>query len=332
MIKDIIDFSPQELNSFLLEKFNLNLYPFSCFLKSVISLSFVQSEFKPSPAYEHFLKQEEMRIEKFAPAIKELELERINHLKQQYYSGIKIKLNYGQYDPKVLRGLKKRLLNLKKKIIETMIDFDVYFEGESDQRKRYKTMSHEEFEKRFTYEYELESFFSLVDDYIADIDNNLDVLKKGIPTNKRNLLISMWALFLIEKNQKPDWTILVDIFNWFWKILFPYKLYEDLKPPKKDEFINPDYLKNQFYKYKKRWKTQYKFHRSWQIDMNGGIIVLGQQKNEIDYYDKRILDLFISGFARPNNKTFLPFLITYYKENPNFNNLIIFPDFSCFFM
>jgi len=63
---------------------------------------------------------------------------------------------------------------------------------------------------------------------------------------------------------------------------------------------------------------------------------LGQRENEIDYYDKRILDQFINGHAHPlrehDNETFLPFVIKLYKENPKFNNLIVFPDFSYLFI
>ncbi|MFX0135150.1 MAG: hypothetical protein ACFFDN_16020, partial [Candidatus Hodarchaeota archaeon] len=169
MGKDFIDFSPQELNSLLLEKFNLNLYPFSCFLESVIRHSYVQSKFKPDPAYEHFLKQEKKQAEAFGPSLKKSILESTRLLEERYYTGIKYKSLSNQYDTEILRGLKKRLLNLKKKIIETMIDFDASFYDETDQKRRYKIMSYEEFEKRFVFEYDLEDFFSLVDGYIAYI-------------------------------------------------------------------------------------------------------------------------------------------------------------------
>jgi len=334
MQKHITELTPQELNSFLLERLNLGLYPFSCFLERIISLNVVHFGFKPDPNYEKMLKEEKAQAERLYsnnPKIKELELDKIHSLEKEYNLGIKIKPIYELHDVKKLNSLKRRLLNLKKKIIETMIDCTVYFDGDTKQKERYKNVPYKEFEKTFAWEYELEPFlFGLVDQYISDIDEHLVLAKKGSPINKRNLLISMWVLFLIDRGKIIDWILLNDIFIWFWKKLSPYKLYKGLKPSQESD---SEYFKNQFYKHKKRWNVLYTAHgfRAW-WHARQQVIILGQLKNEIDRYPKMFLDYFINGTGKPldghDNKTFLPFVIKLYKENPNFNNMVIFPDYS----
>jgi len=345
MQKHLTELTPQELENFLLKKFDVGLYPFAFILISIFTRFRIRVNFFCDPEHEDFIKKEKIKTKKMNSPSKEFWLEKICRWEQDYYSGLRTKSIRKQYDAKVLNGLKKRFLNLKKRVIETIIDYDVLFLGKTDQKRQYNKIPYKEFENQFRNKYELESFFDLINKYLKQIDFNLRLAKRGISISKRNLAFAMWVFFLkdyesfLKKrnrripegyNKKIDWTVLSNLLDWFWRILSPYELYCDLKPHQ--NYSDPAYLENQFFKHKKRWGEYYRSYDFRHYATSRGAAVFGRKRNEINIIPKKLLEEVINKKNWPCreffNETFLPLVVDLSEKNPNFNYMLVFPDYS----
>ncbi len=318
--------SPSGLNEFLKERWNLDLWPFANLLFIVLEKSFIKS--KRNLKLTSFLK----------------------------------------YDSIELKSFKDKLLNLKKRITEMTQEINDVFWGDVARRElklhnlrnEDGKFPYENFEMIFFQEHAISEYFDLIDYYVWNIDRELKNRRPGPLINKRNLLASMWALYLKDENKKVDWDLLAKIIDWFWRILSSYKFYEGLKPQvwidrnsgDKIEQTFSDYLENQFLKYRQRWDIFYKEYLKYtkfqHLPNKKKAIIFGKKESETKFlisgkvpaYDR---DLKKEGkHLKPFMKSpeaileaFLPeddftsfVLKRFYKKGSNFNWIIIFPDFS----
>jgi len=128
-----------------------------------------------------------------------------------------------------------------------------------------------------------------------------------------------------------DWELLINIYKWFWKKLSDYKFYQILDPKAKE--LDPEYFKNQFYKFKDRWIEIYAYFK--RLSFEGVIIYFG--KNRIYYADSdapkgrpALNDWYLHYlfyWPREEKKAW-NFLKKLYSKNTNAFPLLIFPDLS----
>jgi len=260
---------------------------------------------------------------------------------------LKLESDLAKYDVAILKGLKEKYVNLKKRIIEIGIESDLYFYNDNTDKKLHKKWPTDKFEKRFVEEWQLESFFDLINWYIFDIDEELENRKPGPSINKRNLLASMWALYLKGSDKNIDWELFAELIDWFWKRFSKYKAYKDLKPQEwEDEKTGEieeqtfaDYLRNQFLKHKKRWENYYKRYMSYiyhqglmkEVWCDGKLaIIFGRKKNEINFIYPIIAQAYYRKecMVEKPDDTFIPFAEQFYKNDSYFDWVIIFPDYS----
>lgn len=71
--------------------------------------------------------------------------------------------------------------------------------------------------------------------------------RQGIGLSKKSIIAIGWCNQIANGGQKIDWTLLCDLYDWFWQRVAPYDYYREWDPGKGIE----DYLKNQFHRY--RW-------------------------------------------------------------------------------
>jgi len=280
MKKDFVDLTPRELNAYLKERCGIDIYQFS-----VLALEI----FKWKRIYPNI---------KSIPDIQNSDLWPKDYLDKPQYC-VRIS-NSAFTSPQFLFGLKKRLLNLEKKLISTMIEFEYVYYGKPKPKK-------EEIETSNLYRFELGDFISRLHYYENTIQELLDQRKIGAPVNRRNLLCACWALFLHEQKIKVDWSLFSDLLEWFWKRLEPYSLYRDFKPSKGE--ADPEYLKNQFFKQKKRWIKYYDAIRPlahMEIDKGvggGKVIVFGRNHNDLGSTYAYKIELSLRGIPKlPNTE------------------------------
>jgi hypothetical protein len=153
-----------------------------------------------------------------------------------------------------LDDYKKRFMNLKKKIIISLVEFELIV-TRSDlylnvgMKNLYRQMP-DSYEKQIIERYNLEPLF--------DINNDIEeliALSKPPKVIMRNYINLAWASILLRKNNKIDWVLIANLFDWFWAMLKKYTIYKELNPTN-EESTDPDYLYNQYYKIISRFRTK----------------------------------------------------------------------------
>lgn len=199
MDKHILELTPQELNSFLIEKYGFGLHPFA----SILFFHFGSGDYGKS--YQWPSKQECLET-------------------------------------------KRKLQNLKRKLIDIIIDYEE-FRGNIGIRKWFE-IDKKHIENTLSYDYKLVSFFKIIDKEINLISYLIKIKRKGSTIKITNLITSSWALLMQENNYDKDWELIADLLDWFWEIFKSYDNFKNLNP--KDKIADPEYLKNQFLRNKKR--------------------------------------------------------------------------------
>lgn len=224
MGKHLTELSAQELNSFLVEKYSFGLYPFALILEWINRIGDWSS-------WQHLPNRQQI-------------IHLINKTK-----------------------------NFKEKIIETMADIESYH-FQTHIKDLYEK-SKDEFLNRMNdrwikHGFDLIKFIDYLDGKKCFFEHMINKKRRGPPIKKQNLITSLWAHLIREtKNliKWEDWEIIASIFSWFSSLLHPYKIYEDcilkIENEEKEEEIelkiDCQYLKNEFYRNKKRSYEVFKF-------------------------------------------------------------------------
>jgi hypothetical protein len=280
MGKDFIDLTPSELNALLIKECGIDLFAFSEFAFEVVTWKKIFPERKLPPDILRLTERDGAKGDRSDLC------ERVSITEQG--------------DRQILIGLKARIVHLEKKIIETMLETEALLDLEP--RKKEQLKNKDEFEKKFAWEYDLESFFDLLWQHKDHIDNLLDKRKRGAPINRRNLLCSAWAQYLMEQNKVVNWNLLADLMDWFWVKFKPYEHYKDFKPTQ--EQTDPEHIKNQFYKQKKSWALYYGTirprvgHVKRTGNFRGEILVFGQRPKEVRGSRNQFMEYTIRGAGK----------------------------------
>lgn len=294
--------TPQELNSFLIGKYNFGLHPFALILWQILIGAYLTG-FVVAPNKETAL------------------------------------------------YIKEKLQNLKKKIINVMADSDKYLLEDSYLKNLYKK-DKKKAEGIVAKEYKLRFFFRTVNERIKYLNLDIKLRHPGAPIKKRNFIASSWAHLMQDNGYKIEWDIIADLLDWFWEILKPHDIYKELNP--KGEVLDLEYLRNQFYRNKKRslnffeeMKRRYS-HKNW-LDIQATVFLGEKSMSVLDYsilpdlyddycFNKEDIPIFeailagemdLSEFHPSWIKDAYDFFISkLYKNNPTSPPTIIFPDLS----
>jgi len=300
MEKDFVDHSPQELNSILIEKTGITLFPFADVLGALLYEQ--QKSGGEIPRLKKAGEIDRATLQDQKKRIKNL-INKIIEVLADYRFSIEGK-------PDLRNALKKNKEDAVK-LIEELYSLSGLFDLLTNK---------------------------LLNRIESDLTFKQILRGRGASIKPINLLISMWAL-LIQCGgryypitgfpESPflaalDWELLANIFCWFWKKLAPYEFYKSLQPSK-DVF--PEDLKSQFYKHKKRWISYFEYFYSVSFNKVGFIIYFG--KNGVDYSHRDLHALKkVTGYSL--NEKEVDFLERFFKPYVfgNLSHLIIFPDFS----
>jgi hypothetical protein len=284
MKKDFIDYTPQELNTFLKDRCDIDLFQLSSLALEIFRWKRIFPEIKVPP--EGILKFTGPQNDPWD------EPQYCLHISTSEY-----------IHPQILLSQKKQVINLEKKIFGVMLNFETtvfkYKKPSSEE------INSDEFKKFFLFRYGLEKFFGYLDYYKSLIDELLGQKRIGKPINRRNLLCACWALYFYEKKKTVSWILLADLLEWFWHKIEPYDFYHDFKPSHGQ--VDPGYLKNQFYKQKKRWIKHYDAIRPCVFmdkDIGGArIIVFGRNIYDLGGTFAYKIELSLRGISKlPNNE------------------------------
>lgn len=298
MKKNFIDLSPSELNTFLIKETGINLIFFSSLAFEVVRWKkiFPDKKLDPKTVNVRGCKGDEPEF-----------CHRISITQQD--------------DRQILISLRKKIVNLENKIIETMLESEILLHFEHRDKDQF--INKDEFKKKFAWEYDLEDFFDILFMDKCDIDDLLALNKTGAPINRRNLLCSIWARYMIEKNKVANWKIIANLMDWFWKKLVPYEIYKDFRPTQ--EQTDPEYLKNQFFKQKKRWEIYYRsiMPRVYtgddkETNFPGHIYVLGKRADQIEASMPYGMELCICGVGEMFPGKLWTQALDIYKSRANF--------------
>jgi len=309
MDKPFIELSPQELNSFLIEKYGFGLHPFAMILCFIL----FQGE---SYNYDYFLSSQ------------------------------------------LLLEFKKKLENLKKKIIDTILEFEstvLALPGFKAFYKRNKNKT----EEYIIEQYKLDKFLVKIDDRIEVIETITKNRQRGPSIKKRNLIVSLWGYLIQEIGNKIEWDVIAELLDWFWDKLKHYNIYKDLSP--KENYTDLEYLRNQFSRNKERSYQAFKLARKRVLSQDllnpKEVLIFGRhyytviKYQDLPYFYKKNKKVFYASYKESKLRPLLPNMIkqielqtknkellftafvfyasTIYKENPTYPHLIIFPDLSC---
>jgi hypothetical protein len=304
MSKHFSELSQQELNNFLIEKYDFGLQVFALIL------------------YHKLRRGDITRAESFP-------------------------------NKRVVLDVKNRLQNLRKRIIDVILDYEMYILENPDRKMLYK-IDNASAENMIVSEYNLKKFFDLIDNEIELFDQALESRLGGAPIKKRNLIASLWACLIQNKSNKIDWELIANLLDWFWERLKFYDIYKKLNPKGKVD-TDVEYLRNQFYRNKKRAydnfkelkleyfnndisniesiiffgkKSYMKMEYSFLLELEGSYrATLRSQKHKTfceDILSGKITKINLFGIFMAYNF----YAEKVYFENPKALPLIIFPDLS----
>lgn len=141
------------------------------------------------------------------------------------------------------RGL---LLALRKHIIKQIKEIEsITFIGDRSQT-----------EEEFFKSYDLEAFFDgYLNPRLAETMERENCHKphQGARITKKSILAAAWGSLIYENQQRMNWSLLADVYEWFWERLQNFPYYASIKPP--DDLVN--YLTVQYHRHRKEADSIY---------------------------------------------------------------------------
>jgi hypothetical protein len=263
MPKDFIDLTPGELSSKLSKECGFPLYPFAFFAFSVIREPIGKERFERRledgwdfPGWNNserrFRTEEEL-----------LEMMNVisspNPWKEAMNRAGLFSVDSGDQDREVLRCLKKKIVNLRDKILSTAkeIDelvYDVHYEGKGGDRDMAISWGAAELLCRLQDEYEKIAIWPS---------------PRGRPPSAKTEIACLWAELLRREGPQLRWPLIADLLDWFLARLFPHALYQSIFGS--SGASDPEHLKQKFYKQKERWKLiyDYRLRREFTVERPG---------------------------------------------------------------
>lgn len=145
-----------------------------------------------------------------------------------------------------LQRKRRLLLALRKHIIEQVKEIEsITFIGD-----RSKTAD------EFFKSYGLEAFFQgfLIPRLARTIEQeNCYEPRQGARITKKSILAAAWGSLIYQNGQRMNWSLLADVYEWFWERLHDFPYYSSIKPP--DDLVN--YLTVQYHRHKKEADSVY---------------------------------------------------------------------------
>lgn len=254
MPKDFISMTTGQLGSYLKKEHGLILYPFAFYLHSVIRAPIGRERPKRNlkegwnyPGWNvkkrRFMTKKELlelRSESDAPDPWEQEMNR---------AGLHVGESF-RFDREVLRGLQKKVVNLRDKIIETAWDIEdqvygVRREGKEGARKTALEWGAGELLCRLQSEYQNMSSW---------------LLTLGRPPSVKTETACLWAELFRHEGLPVSWPLIADLMDWFLARLLPYENYQWVFGS--EEISDPEYLKQKYHKQKERWRLIFEYRKS----------------------------------------------------------------------
>lgn len=249
MSKDFASLSPSELNSFLADEHGFGLFPLTSIVHSIV-LEPISSGRPGRPLGEgwdypgchsgesRFLTAEEAAslLKRVQPASPETEA--MNR------AGL-YELEDHRADRDVVRGLQKKIVNLRDKIEETIREIDELgygnrVAGRAAELERLANWGAGELLCALQGEYRR------LDDLLATV---------GRPPSARTEAACLWAQHLRRRGRRVPWVLISDLVDWFAAKLSPYEFYKGLLGS--DELCDPENLRHKFFKHVERWELIY---------------------------------------------------------------------------
>lgn len=145
-----------------------------------------------------------------------------------------------------LRRKRNLLLALGKHIIEQVKEI------ETDALSGGRSRTEDEFLKS----YRLEAFFyGYLNPRLAETIERENCYKphQGARITKKSILAAAWGSLIYQNGQRMNWSLLADVYEWFWERLHNFPYYSSIKPP--DDPVN--YLTVQYHRHKKEADSVY---------------------------------------------------------------------------
>lgn len=76
---------------------------------------------------------------------------------------------------------------------------------------------------------------------------------QGTHVTKRSILAASWGNLIYQHSKKMNWTLLADLYEWFWERLRSFPYYRSIKPP--EDLVN--YLSVQYHRHKEDPDSKY---------------------------------------------------------------------------
>jgi hypothetical protein len=154
-----------------------------------------------------------------------------------------------------LKQLEKKLASLKKKIVDTIMEFERVTMASVNKCDD----DIKENEKYIAEHYQVKNFFDVINHMqrVAGAHLDLSVIvapgfmdevrpSRGSPMNPKTFIAIHWGF--VKQRYKLSWKKLANLYDWFWEKLKKYGAYADMAPT--DDLIS--YLKIQFTRYSTR--------------------------------------------------------------------------------
>jgi len=249
--KEFVSLSPGELNRFLSDEHGLGLYPLASILHHVIlePVSAGRPE-RPTdegwdypgwhPTEGRFLTDDEKSVYLACVQPVSPEEDAMNR------AGLFGWENFSA-DRDVIRCLRKKIVNLKDKIEETVREIDELeygnrAQGRDEELERLANWGAGEFLSTLQCEY------ARLGDLLAAI---------GRPPSARTEIACLWAQHLRRAGNRVPWTLLADLMDWFSEKFSPYDSYQGMLGG--DELCDPENIRHKFFKHTDRWELIYSY-------------------------------------------------------------------------
>jgi hypothetical protein len=114
--------------------------------------------------------------------------------------------------------------------------------------------------------------------------------KRGRHIDLRSAIISLWGSLFSQKNRKIEWTIVRELYDWFWHRFCSYEFYGVLEPS-----VDPDNLKKQYYRNKGKFKFDFSHYGRC------GIIIFGKTFVSIDV-EYQLFNILMDKWSEEKNR------------------------------
>jgi hypothetical protein len=105
-------------------------------------------------------------------------------------------------------------------------------------------------ENKFIQIYKLETFFKEYFNplfaHTVERENSYKA-RQGAHITKKSILAASWGSLIYQNGQRMNWSLLADLYEWFWEKLHNFPYYKSIKPP--DDLVN--YLTVQYHRHRK---------------------------------------------------------------------------------